>query len=275
VSNRDGNSEIYTCKADGSGIRRLTNNPATDDEPAWSPDGTKIVFTSDRTGSVEVYIMNADGTGVQRLTSLNSPLNENLGPAWSPDGTLILFSALNNGTVDIFLVGAPGSSMPMNVLYGTIGWEGQPAWSPDGKRIAFTSDMDAYDSVLDIYIMNADGTGVTALTQDRFDRIDYLSATWSPDGTRLAVGVLKAVGLSTIVTQIGLMKPDGTGLVILGDVSAGTAVMSWAADGQRIYYTSSVIVGAGTRKDIAWISANGSSRGTLLTNGWNAQLRKR
>lgn len=275
VSGRDGNSEIYTCKADGSGIRRLTNNPATDEEPAWSPDGTKIVFTSDRTGSVEVYTMNADGTGVQKLTSLNSALNETLSPAWSPDGRLILFSALNNGTADLFLIGAPGNSMPMTVIYGTIGWEGQPSWSPDGKRIAFASDQAAYDFVLDVYTMNADGTGAAALTGNMFDKVDYLSPNWSPDGAKLAVGVIKVLGPASIVTQIAVMKPDGTGLVVLGDVSAGTAVMSWSADGQKIYYTSSVGSGAGSRKDIAWISADGSSRGTLLTNGWNAQWKRR
>src|SRR4051812_26456720 len=61
VSDRDGNAEIYSCNVDGSNISRLTNNAATDDQPAWSPDGSQIAFVSDRTGNPELYIMNADG----------------------------------------------------------------------------------------------------------------------------------------------------------------------------------------------------------------------
>src|SRR5215208_3831615 len=53
--------DIYTMNADGSGVTRLTNDPARDIQPAWSPDGTKIAFVSIRDGNTEVYVMNADG----------------------------------------------------------------------------------------------------------------------------------------------------------------------------------------------------------------------
>jgi TolB protein len=68
ASSRDGNGEIYMINADGSGLTRLTNNPATDLYPAWSTDRKQIAFMSDRDGNSEIYIMNADGTGVTRLT---------------------------------------------------------------------------------------------------------------------------------------------------------------------------------------------------------------
>ena len=70
-TNRDGNFEIYSMNPDGSGQTNLTNNPADDTIPAWSPDGTKIAFTSFRDGNPEIYSMNADGSGQTRLT--NSP----------------------------------------------------------------------------------------------------------------------------------------------------------------------------------------------------------
>ena len=83
VSERDGNREIYVMSADGSAVRRLTDHPAADVYPAWSPDGARIAFVSERDGNADIYVMNADGTAPQRLT--NSPAEEAF-PAWSPDG---------------------------------------------------------------------------------------------------------------------------------------------------------------------------------------------
>ena len=70
-SDRDGNQEIYLMNADGSNIRRLTNNPSIDRGPFWSPDGKKIGFHSDRTGDLDIYTMNVDGSNQTNLT--NSP----------------------------------------------------------------------------------------------------------------------------------------------------------------------------------------------------------
>ena len=84
ATNRDGNSEIYSMNSDGTALVNLTNNPAYDDAPAGSPNGTKIAFSSARNGNSEIYVMNTDGTGVARLT--NTAAN-NFRPTWSPDGT--------------------------------------------------------------------------------------------------------------------------------------------------------------------------------------------
>jgi hypothetical protein len=81
VSNRDGNWEIYVMNADGSGVTRLTNNPANDLRPSWSPDGKHIAFVSNRDGNLEIYVMNADGSGQINLT--NNPA-EDWFPSWSP-----------------------------------------------------------------------------------------------------------------------------------------------------------------------------------------------
>jgi dipeptidyl aminopeptidase/acylaminoacyl peptidase len=65
--NRDGNAEVYTINSDGSGLRRLTDNPEYDGDAVWSPDGRQLVFVSNRDGSHGVYLMNADGSGQRRL----------------------------------------------------------------------------------------------------------------------------------------------------------------------------------------------------------------
>src|SRR2546422_11296146 len=80
-TNRDGNFEIYAMNADGTGLVNLTNDPAADEEPAWSPDRSEIAFDNNRDGNYELYVMNADGSGVTRLT--NNPAFDGF-PAWSP-----------------------------------------------------------------------------------------------------------------------------------------------------------------------------------------------
>jgi Tol biopolymer transport system component len=113
--------------ADGTGVTRLTNDPLRDAEPAWSPDGTKIAFTSNRDGNHEIYVLNADGTGVTRLT--NDPLRD-AEPAWSPDGTKIAFS--RSGYLgpeilveQIYVMNADGSGAKGLT---TNGWG--PSWRP-------------------------------------------------------------------------------------------------------------------------------------------------
>src|SRR2546426_407431 len=99
-SNRDGNEEIYVINPDGTGETRLTNNPASDFSPTWSPDGTKIAFVSFRDGFSAIYIMNADGTGQTRIT--NNPEGDSE-PDWSPNGTKIAFAKTHAGNIQIYV----------------------------------------------------------------------------------------------------------------------------------------------------------------------------
>ncbi|MGH2653622.1 MAG: TolB family protein [Actinomycetota bacterium] len=106
-----GDNEVYVMNADGSGKTNLTNNPGTDLQPAWSPDGTRIAFTTGRDGEREVYVMNADGSGQINLTSHPDPDEQ---PAWSPDGTRIAFRADRDGNDEVYAMNADGSG-PANL----------------------------------------------------------------------------------------------------------------------------------------------------------------
>ena len=92
--------------ADGSAVTRLTDNPATDDLPSISPDGTQVAFTSDRSGNTNIYVMDIDGTDVTQLTT--DP-HDDLQPAWSPDGTKIAFHSNRDGDFDILVMNADGT----------------------------------------------------------------------------------------------------------------------------------------------------------------------
>ena len=100
-SNRDGNYEIYSIRPDGSDLKRLTFDPASDQTPAWSPDGRRLAFRSERSGGGNLYVMDADGGSLRRLTM--GPGDDSQS-AWSPDGTRIAFSSLRDGNRDIYVV---------------------------------------------------------------------------------------------------------------------------------------------------------------------------
>jgi len=132
--------------ADGSEVVRLTNNDVADIDPAYSPEGTKLAFSSSRASSAPaLYTMNTDGTNVQRLLFL---ANSSFSASWSPDGANIAVMTTN---------ATDNPATPVDESE-----DRDPAYSPDGTKIVFSS---ARSGDYEIYTMNAaDGTGVTRLT---------------------------------------------------------------------------------------------------------------
>lgn len=252
ASKRDGDWEIYTLNAAGSGLTRLTRSPGYDWAPAWSPDGRRIAFGSKRDGNWELYMMGADGSGATRLTN-NAAGDWN--PTWSPDGAQLLFETFRDGNGEIYVMNADGSAAE-NLTRNPF-CDLEPAWSPDGKRIVFVSDRDDPDPdkcgngsnpecVEHIYVMNADGTGKTRLTNQA--AIDSEPA-WSPDGKWIVFA--STVGDSNPLQcgfneypacdrQLYRMNPDGSGVTPLTDIPAGASSPAWSSDGKWIAYVSTV-----------------------------------
>jgi len=217
-SDRDGDYEIYAVNADGSGSAvPLTNNAAWDGDARRSPDGTKIVFTSNRhEGGTDIYVMNSDGTDQERLTFTYSG-RSSADPSWSPDSQRIVFSSQLGGSNcnadEIYVMDADGSNQtPLTINSGddecNFGepdyWDRNPSWSPDGTQIAFASQRDGRYG---IYVMNADGTGQTRIADD------YSTPSWSPDGTQIAFSLRG----DDVTRAIYVMDADGSAQVPLVD----------------------------------------------------------
>jgi len=190
MSDRSGNPDIYVMDADGSNLRQLTDHPANDIWPEWSPDGKRVAFPSRRDGNFEIYVVDADGTNLQRLT--NTPGHEDF-PAWSPDGTQIVFSRVE-GDDGTYVMAVPAKMGDDGTEQGPADEQKlldfpvlEPAWSPDGTRIAFGSDHEGFRA---IYVMDiADALQDTAggnLQKLSNTRAGENCPTWSPDGTQIA-----------------------------------------------------------------------------------------
>jgi len=135
VCHRGPDDEICTMRKDGSGLRRLTRNGADEWNPKWTPNGSRIVFSSDRHGSHDIYSMKPDGTGVRRLT--DGPAGE-FEPDVSPDGRRIVFWSDATNPGQLVVTNMDGTHR--NVLKVDTPYPDDPrtpVWSPNGKRIAF------------------------------------------------------------------------------------------------------------------------------------------
>ena len=219
--------DIYSVMPDGSGLTRITNSPGRDYAPRWSPDRTKIAFSSERWCggcgiAPELYIATPDGSGAVQITS---GMYAVYGTTWSPDGTRLSIES-SGGTylpsnLRIYVMNADGTG----IVGLTAPRSFKPDWSPDGTRILFETYTPA-----GISVMNADGTNIQ---QIRATSGDNMGASWSPDGTQIAYG-----DWNGSEGDIWLMNADGSNPHRLTSGASNDAAPVWSPDGQFIAFMS-------------------------------------
>jgi Tol biopolymer transport system component len=221
-----GNQEIYVMNADGSHQRRLTFTEAADNDPASSPDGKLIAFTSRRDGGFEIFLMNVDGTAQRRLTTLSKAGTGALAPTWSPEGKRLAFRTHANK--DIYTINIDGTGLTRISDHPAA--DVAPAWSPDGKRIAFVSNRDGNE---EIYLMDPDGGNLLRLTHH--PARDH-QPSWSRDSRRIVFESEREGD-----REIHVMNADGSDVVRLTHNKGEDGSPAWSPDGRHILFHRRVL----------------------------------
>jgi Tol biopolymer transport system component len=171
--------EIWVMNADGTGKRQVTSNTFSDNAVAWSPDGRQLAYRSTRDGNPDIYVIGIDGTNERRLTT---DLGTDFLPDWSPDGTRITFTRESDGVSAIYTMSATDGSDVRKLTADPLG-AGLSLYSPDGSRIAFADNFCGECGEKDVWVMNADGSGLHQVTNTADLELPH---SWSFDGTRVA-----------------------------------------------------------------------------------------
>lgn len=270
---------VWVVNADGTNPTPLTKLTAGAFQPAWSPDGSKIVFASSGAldgsnagnSSSNIWVMNADGSSALPLTKMTNSGADSLQPAWSPDGSKIVFGSLRaldgsdaanaNNTENIWVMNADGSgSIPLTKLTAANANCYRPAWSPDSRKIAYTSTraVDGSDAAnppnltQNIWVVNADGSSPIAVTRLTAAYADSAGpAPWSPDGTKIVFTSRRALDgsdasdttNSNVTDNIWVVNPDGSGATPIttftGNATASSFSPVWWPGGSKFNFVSS------------------------------------
>jgi Tol biopolymer transport system component len=257
-----GSGDIYFMEADGSRQTRLTDHPANDVAPVWSPDGSLIAFQSDRdnigSGRPDIYVMNADGSNVRRLTT--HPADDEA-PEWSPDGTKIAFNSSRDdrpgGVRQLYVMNADGSGQTRLTFGNSV----QPklSWSPDGSKIAFASFDGPLPDINRIFTINVSNGTVSPLTSVTLPET-HNSPDWSPDGRQLAfTRSLSGAGGSA---EVYVVNADGSSPRNLTNNSVDDSFPEWSPDGSAIAFQSF----RDGPSEIYWMYPDGSGQTNLTKN---------
>jgi Tol biopolymer transport system component len=276
-------SNIWGVNSDGTGLAPLTNLSdsaffADSDNAVFSPDGTRIAFSSARAfdGSnnhdvnqiANIWVMNADGTNAKALTHLTAPKANCVRPAWSPDGTKIAYTSARalDGTdstnpggpfivTNVWSINADGTNdMPLTDDNSLVGGgttnSSDPVWSPDGTKIIFNSaravdgtKLPSANSVPNIWIINSvDGSGRLPLTFYTAAGVVPTAYAWLPNGSRIIYSITAALlGDASGIPNVWSLNPNVipfTHTPLTNFTTAISLLPSISPDGTKIAFVS-------------------------------------
>jgi TolB protein len=228
----NGQTDLWVAPVGSRSTIRITNDPADERDPSWSPDGRKLAYASRQDGNWEIYIRDMVSGDVTRMTY---DLSFQAGPSWSPDGQWLVYESYQGNNLDVYIMRVDGSEPPIRLPANSNAPDFSPAWSYDGRRIAFVSWRDGNQ---DIYVFSLDDQSVTNITntvdrQEDFpvwypglDGTDSLLAYSAVDGGQSKVFVKSVNDTAAAAQALALGRepawsPDGSSLAYLVDAADG------------------------------------------------------
>ena len=219
--------EIFVYDFATKNLSQLTANGFADTSPSWSPDGQKIVYSSNVNGIYQLFTMKSDGGEQVQLILSHT---DDTQPAWEPGptgGIKIAYQSNGNGDYDIYLYNM--SYKTIKAITETDSQETQAVWSPDGQQIAFVSN---HDGDFEIYVMGASGSNPLQLTKNEaYDS----SPSWSPDGKQIAFISRRSPDQHF---QLYVMNTDGSQETQLTKSDFTISSPTWSSDGKILAFVS-------------------------------------
>ncbi len=251
VTDLHGRKEIYFMDVDGKNSFRLTRNTVIDLSPAWSPDGTKIVYCSFKQRRPKIFAVDVADFRENLVAGFEGI---NISPTYSPGGTIIAFTSSKerNYYPNIYTVSESGGALRRLTSGNNI--DVSPSWSPDGRRIAFTSNRGVGPQ---IYIMGSNGGGVRRLT---YSGGYNTSPEWSPRGDKIVY-----VGAFRGRFEVYVINVDGTENMRLTSGRGDNEDPSWSPDGRLITFSTT----RSGRGEIYWMRVDGSDQTKISDIGGN------
>lgn len=228
--------DLYVAPVTGGSPENLTHDHAMESDPAWSPDGKQLAYTSDKGGGLpQLWVRDLKSGKARQITTMDT---QPLGAAWSPDGTRITFIDVDGrwGVAGLCVIDVATGKITR--LQGSLPQPGEPTWSADGTRVAITLSKlfskSFREGTNQISVIRADGSGTPVWqVPDANVSIDTRGGAgpvWSPDGTKMAA-------IYEGLVKIWPVAPDGTPL---GPPRSYTAEMShhptWAGDSRTLLF---------------------------------------
>ena len=257
----NGQDDIWVSVIGFDAPIQLTNSPADDRSPAWSPDGHFVAYASHRDGNWELYVQDVRTGNAVRLTYT---LSYEGAPAWSPDGQWLVYEAYAEDNLDIYITRVDGTQGPIR-LTSDPAPDFDPVWAPGGREIAYVSLKGGNK---DIYLLSLDDPSEDlAVNLTDTPKVDEEKPAWSPDGQSLAY-FAHVDGLDVVYAK-PVNSPASTAQVI----DRGRDPV-WAPDGDSLVYTvdqgDQTLLVAGLYQTVAMTNQAISVEGRASDPDWTA-----
>ncbi len=236
TSDRSGSADIYRVHADGSGLERLTDHPAFDDQGALSPDGSSLAFVSTRDGAANIWLLDLRSKTLSNLTEGSSG---DFRPAWSPDGTRIAFSSDRDSPrtpastapffvplrTQVYVMARDGTELQR--LSSASDSAGGPSWSPDGGKVVYYERTGAGSQIVSIDVSTGAretfGDGVDAKSAPRW--VADAGVMWASQAPFFSPGGMPGQ------PPVGIERATGS-----PGARGAFRSPSWSSDGRRLVF---------------------------------------